>query len=40
HVDLFGANLTGAKLRGSKYNTETIWPKDFDSKTVGAVLVE
>ena len=39
-TNLSRANLTNTKLRVSKYNTETIWPRDFDPKAAGAVLVE
>ena len=39
-ANLREANLTGAYLGGALYNSETIWPKGFDPKAAGAVLVE
>lgn len=42
---LEGANLTGAALDGAdlhqaKYNNSTVWPRGFNPKAAGAVLVE
>ena len=39
-VDLTRANLTNTYLDGVRYNTKTIWPKDFDPKAAGEVLME
>ena len=38
-ADLMQTNLTGTYLGGALYNSETIWPKGFDPKAAGAVLV-
>jgi uncharacterized protein YjbI with pentapeptide repeats len=40
HANLSHANLTNTYLDGVLYNTKTIWPKGFDPKAAGAVLVE
>ena len=38
-ANLLGANLTNTYIDGALYNTKTVWPKGFDPKAAGAVLV-
>lgn len=47
NADFRGANLTGMKLgttpcnfRKARYDSRTLWPRDFDPQSVGAVQVE
>lgn len=35
-----GAGLLGVDLRGAKYDSETIWPINFDPRAAGAILVD
>jgi uncharacterized protein YjbI with pentapeptide repeats len=39
HADLTGANLEGADLSGTEYDTGTIFPVDFDPNEHGMILV-
>jgi Cdc6-like AAA superfamily ATPase len=39
-TNVFGSNFTRADLTGARYNSRTIWPKGFDPKAAGAILVE
>ena len=39
-ADLSEANLENVVLEKAKYDSKTIWPKDFDPQKHGAILVE
>ncbi len=39
-ADLREANLGQTNLTGAKYNEQTLWPKDFDPTTTGAIRVD